>query len=246
MAAAGFVDACRTAGVLILTHRRLLVDQFQRDLRRAGLWPAPAGPRSTAAGASPSLPPVTVETYAWFIKHHQDLDPDAYAVVLCDEAHTALGERPGAIRRFSKPTYIGMTATDQLLQKHVSDVFPAEIADFPLADGRGARRGRAAPPRSSAPDRTAATVAIVGGDFDQGELAAALDLDPLNWPPPTTTRSASATAGIIHAPVSSTPSAWRGRRGRSGAGQCCSGRSTPARPRRDARGLRARRRPTCP
>ena len=43
VAAAGFVDACRTAGVLILTHRRLLVDQFQRDLQRAGLRPAPVG-----------------------------------------------------------------------------------------------------------------------------------------------------------------------------------------------------------
>src|SRR5207247_4837773 len=28
IAAAGFVDAARTTGVLILTHRRLLVDQF--------------------------------------------------------------------------------------------------------------------------------------------------------------------------------------------------------------------------
>ncbi len=89
---------------------------------------------------------MTVETYAWFIKHHQDLDPDAYAVVLCDEAHTALGERTSAsIRKFSKPTYIGMTATDQLLQKHVSDVFPAEIADFPLSDA--VRRGVVAPLR---------------------------------------------------------------------------------------------------
>ena len=39
VAAAGFVDACRTAGVLILTHRRLLVDQFQRDLREQGYGP---------------------------------------------------------------------------------------------------------------------------------------------------------------------------------------------------------------
>src|ERR671934_267538 len=33
IAAAGFVDAARSLGVLILTHRRLLVSQFQRDLR---------------------------------------------------------------------------------------------------------------------------------------------------------------------------------------------------------------------
>src|SRR6187200_1537005 len=32
IAAAGFVEAARHLGVLILTHRRLLVDQFRRDL----------------------------------------------------------------------------------------------------------------------------------------------------------------------------------------------------------------------
>jgi ribonuclease E len=180
VAAAGFVDACRTAGVLILTHRRLLVDQFQRDLREQGY-----GPRLWAAidrgRRIPEPPPVTVETYAWFIKHHQDIDPDAYAVVLCDEAHTALGERTSAsIRKFSKPTYIGMTATDQLLQKHVSDVFPAEIADFPLSDA--VRRGVVAPLRCLRvrPGASLRNVPVVGGDFDQGLLAAALDHEALN------------------------------------------------------------------
>src|SRR5437763_1718233 len=36
IAAAGFVEAARTLGVLILTHRRLLVSQFQRDLTDEG------------------------------------------------------------------------------------------------------------------------------------------------------------------------------------------------------------------
>src|SRR5262249_27820810 len=36
IAAAGFVEAARTEGVLILTHRRLLVDQFKRDLTDGG------------------------------------------------------------------------------------------------------------------------------------------------------------------------------------------------------------------
>ena len=40
VAAAGFVEACRTVGVLILTHRRLLVDQFMRDLKEQGYGPA--------------------------------------------------------------------------------------------------------------------------------------------------------------------------------------------------------------
>jgi len=36
VAAAGFVDAAKITGVLILTHRRLLVEQFKRDLKAHG------------------------------------------------------------------------------------------------------------------------------------------------------------------------------------------------------------------
>src|SRR5262245_33064955 len=36
IAAAGFVEAARTVGVLILTHRRLLVTQFNRELKEEG------------------------------------------------------------------------------------------------------------------------------------------------------------------------------------------------------------------
>src|SRR5438093_100211 len=36
IAAAGFVEAGRTLGILILTHRRLLVSQFTRDLKTEG------------------------------------------------------------------------------------------------------------------------------------------------------------------------------------------------------------------
>ena len=180
VAAAGFVDACRTVGVLILTHRRLLVDQFMRDLKEQGY-----GPRLISAIEKgkrlPKVPPVTIETYAWFIKHADDINPDAYGVVICDEAHPALGERTAAtIRRFRRPTYIGMTATDQLLQKHVGDVFPAEVADFPLADA--VRRGVVAPLRSVRvkPGASLRNVPVVGGDYDQRLLAEALDHDALN------------------------------------------------------------------
>ena len=180
VAAAGFVEACRTVGVLILTHRRLLVDQFMRDLKEQGY-----GPRLIAAIEKgkrlPRQPPVTIETYAWFIKHAADIHPDAYGVVICDEAHTALGERTAAtIRRFSRPIYIGMTATDQLLQKHVGDVFPAEVADFPLADA--VRRGVVAPLRALRvkPGASLRNVPVVGGDYDQRALAEALDHEALN------------------------------------------------------------------
>ena len=83
-------------------------------------------------------------------------------------------------RRLDSPTYIGMTATDQLLQKHVSDVFPVEIDDFPLADA--VREGVVAPLRAIRvkPGASVKRVRIVGGDYDQRELAGALDHDAVN------------------------------------------------------------------
>src|SRR5213079_2926078 len=72
IAAAGFVEAARTLGVLILTHRRLLVTQFHRELTAEGY-----GERFTDAvekGQSVPRPnPVTVQTYAWFARHWDDL-----------------------------------------------------------------------------------------------------------------------------------------------------------------------------
>src|SRR5439155_2422497 len=68
IAAAGFVEAARTLGVLILTHRRLLVSQFNRELTAEGY-----GDRFTPAiekGKEPPLrSPVTIQTYAWFARH---------------------------------------------------------------------------------------------------------------------------------------------------------------------------------
>jgi ribonuclease E len=180
IAAAGFVEAARTTGVLILTHRRLLVDQFTRDLTKEGYGGRLHGP-VLRGETVPQTPPLTINTYSWFIKHAASIREDLYGVVVCDEAHTALGDKTAAaIRSFSEPVYIGMTATDQLLQKHVGDVFPAEVADFPLAEA--VRRGVVAPLRCSRvrPIASLRSVEIVGGDFDQSQLAAALDLDPLN------------------------------------------------------------------
>src|SRR4051794_25224636 len=180
IAAAGFVEAARTTGVLILTHRRLLVDQFTRDLDKEG-YGGRMHPPVMTGDTTPGTPPLTINTYSWFIKHADQVKDDVYGVVVCDEAHTALGDKTAAaIRRMSEPIYIGMTATDQLLQKHVGDVFPAEVADLPLAEA--VRRGVVAPLRCVRvkPIASLRTVEIVGGDFDQGQLATALDLDPLN------------------------------------------------------------------
>ena len=104
IAAAGFVEAARTLGVLILTHRRLLVQQFNRDLTEEGY-----GDRFTDAIMRGQKPPrenpITIQTYAWFARH-DEISRDAYHLVIADEAHTALGEKtsPRSARTTSRST----------------------------------------------------------------------------------------------------------------------------------------------
>ena len=167
IAAAGFVEAARTMGVLILTHRRLLVSQFNRELTEEGYGDRLA-PAVTRGEQAPRGDLITVQTYAWFARHVKDLERGVYHLVICDEAHTALGEKTStAIRTLTEPVYIGMTATEQLIAKQVSDVFPASVDDLPLQDA--ARRGLIAPLRNLRVPPAAAinSVPIVGGDFEE-------------------------------------------------------------------------------
>ncbi|HEY8406562.1 MAG TPA: DEAD/DEAH box helicase family protein [Gaiellaceae bacterium] len=200
IAAAGFVEAARTLGVLILTHRRLLVSQFTRDLTTEGY-----GDRLTEAIEKGKEPhgqnPLTIQTYAWFARHVGSLSRDAYQLVICDEAHTALGEKTSAaIRSMPEPIYIGMTATEELIAKQVSDVFPASVDDLPLQDA--ARRGLIAPLRDLRVPPVAAinSVPIVGGDFDQDILAKTLDHQALNQAAASLYRDRfDNTPGIVYA-----------------------------------------------
>jgi len=185
VAAVGFIDATRTGGVLILTHRRNLVEQFIGEISDRGykerLRPPLLDGRDDAEG------PVTVETYQWFVRNHKKVS-DAYSIVICDEAHTALGEKTSAcIRAWTGPVFIGMTATGALIARHVADLFPTQTSRFDLA--QAARRGVIAPLRCiripPGPGvRTIAKVPLRKGevdqDFDQEELAALLDQEPFN------------------------------------------------------------------
>ncbi|MBA3402851.1 MAG: DEAD/DEAH box helicase family protein [Actinobacteria bacterium] len=200
IAAAGFVEAARQLGILILTHRRLLVSQFTRDLTTEGY--ADRFTDAVLEGApAPRKDPITIQTYAWFARHGAELDADVYHFVLCDEAHTALGEKTSAaIRAFHEPLYIGMTATEQLIAKQVSDVFPASVDDLPLADA--ARRGLIAPLRCMRVPPAAAinSVPIIGGDFEERALAAALDHEALNQAAASLYRERfGTTPGIVYA-----------------------------------------------
>ena len=89
--------------------------------------------------------PVTVETYQWFVRNAGKVS-DAYTIVICDEAHTALGEKTSAaIRQWKGPVFVGMTATGALIARHVTDLFPTQTSRFDLA--QAARRGVIAPLR---------------------------------------------------------------------------------------------------
>jgi ribonuclease E len=185
VAALGFVEGSRTGGTLILTHRRNLVDQFLGELKDRGyakrISPPLLGQQDRADG------PVTVETYQWFVRNSGNVS-DAYTIVICDEAHTALGEKTSAsIRRWQGPVFIGMTATGALIARHVTDLFPTQTSRFDLA--QAARRGVIAPLRDiripPGPNvRTLANVPLRKGevdqDFDLEELAALLDQGPFN------------------------------------------------------------------
>src|SRR6476646_6082461 len=183
----GFVEASRTGGVLILTHRRNLVDQFLGELHDRGYGDRESPALLDNAGTDRSDGPVTVETYQWFVRNAGRIS-DAYTIVICDEAHTALGEKTSAaIRAWTGPIFIGMTATGALIARHVTDLFPTQTSRFDLA--QAARRGVIAPLRCiripPGPGvRTIAKVPLRRGDvdveFDQEMLAELLDQLPFN------------------------------------------------------------------
>jgi ribonuclease E len=185
VAALGFVEASRTGGILILTHRRNLVDQFHSELRERGYSTRISRP--LLKGEDSVKGPVTVETYQWFVRNAGKIS-SAYTIVICDEAHTALGEKTsGAIRAWTGPIFIGMTATGALIARHVTDLFPTQTSRFDLA--QAARRGVIAPLRCvrispGVGVRTIAKVPLRRGEvdteFDQEELAALLDQLPFN------------------------------------------------------------------
>jgi hypothetical protein len=185
VAALGFVEGSRTGGILILTHRRNLVDQFNGELRDRGYRDRIHAPLLDGHDAANG--PVTVETYQWFVRNAGRIS-DTYTIVICDEAHTALGEKTSAaIRRWSGPIFIGMTATGALIARHVTDLFPTQTSRFDLA--QAARRGVIAPLRCvripPGPGvRTIAKVPLRRGEvdteFDQEMLAELLDQTPFN------------------------------------------------------------------
>ncbi len=193
---------------------------------------------------------MTVETYQWFVRNAGRIS-DAYTIVICDEAHTALGEKTSAaIRAWTGPIFIGMTATGALIARHVTDLFPTQTSRFDLA--QAARRGVIAPLRClripPGPGvRTIAKVPLRRGDvdveFDQEMLAELLDQLPFNLAIADLYKTRfNGVPGVVYAAgvrhAYNVAEAFREvgikRRGRVG-------RDAQARAGRDPRALRARR-----
>src|SRR5918992_792312 len=100
------------------------------------------GPDEPPAGG-----PVTVETYQWFVRNAGKVS-DAYTIVICDEAHTALGEKTSAsIRQWSGPVFVGMTATGALIARHVTDLFPTQTSRWRTSTRRASTACRASSTR---------------------------------------------------------------------------------------------------
>jgi type I site-specific restriction endonuclease len=161
------------------------VDQFLGELRDRGYSTRISRP--LLKGEDSVKGPVTVETYQWFVRNAGKIS-SAYTIVICDEAHTALGEKTSAaIREWTGPIFIGMTATGALIARHVTDLFPTQTSRFDLA--QAARRGVISPLRCvrispGVGVRTIAKVPLRRGEvdteFDQDELAKLLDQQPFN------------------------------------------------------------------
>ena len=144
-------------GVLILTHRRLLVDQFHRDLTTEGYGDrltdaiergqgAAARPTRSRSRPTPGSRATPTSSRA-----------SAYQLVICDEAHTALGEKTSAaIRSFSGAD----------LHRHDRDRAADREAGLRRLPGLG-RRPAAHRRRAPRPDRAAALPARPAGRRDQ-------------------------------------------------------------------------------
>ena len=97
VAALGFIEGSRTGGVLILTHRRNLVDQFIGEISDRGYKDRLSPP--LLGTDRPPLRPGHRRDVPVVRPQRRAKISDAYAIVICDEAHTALGEKTSACIR---------------------------------------------------------------------------------------------------------------------------------------------------
>lgn len=164
--------AALDGSTLILVPRRNLADQTVAALARH----FPSVPTTPEGPEFAGLPGVTISTYQAALRHETEMSWDDVDLLICDEAHTALGARTRRmLDRASKGIAVGFTATGATTTGHVEQVFGPVATTL---DRQSAiERGILCPLRSLRVERSIdlTDVAKVRGDFDQASLGRALD-----------------------------------------------------------------------
>lgn len=158
--------------VLILVPRRNLAEQTRLAFTR--FFPTvtvhPEGLEMVGRAG------VTISTYQAALRHQGDMNWEAVRLLICDEAHTALGAQTRKmLDRAENAIVVGFTATGSTTTGHVEQIFGPVAATL---DRQSAiDRGILCPLRSLRVERDVdlSDVAKVRGDFDQGSLGRALD-----------------------------------------------------------------------
>jgi superfamily II DNA or RNA helicase len=156
--------------VVILVHRQELVDQTCRTLHAFGVAHG-----VIAAGRTPDRTlPVQVASVQTYVRRLDFFKP---ALIIADEAHHATaGSWRKVITHHPQARILGVTATPERLDgKGLGEVFDELIRGPEVKDL--IRGGHLAPPLYYAPPQAAdlTGISIKRGDFDQREIAAAMD-----------------------------------------------------------------------
>jgi len=121
-------------------------------------------------------PGVAICTYQAALRHAERINWDDVTLLVCDEAHTALGAQTRLmLDRAKNAIVVGFTATGATTTGHVEQIFGPVATTLDRASA--IERGILCPLRSLRVERAVdlSDVARVRGDFDQGSLGRALD-----------------------------------------------------------------------
>ncbi len=121
-------------------------------------------------------PGVAICTYQAALRHATTIRWDEVTLLVCDEAHTALGAQTRLmLDRATNAVIVGFTATGQTTTGHVEQIFGPVATTLDRASA--IERGILCPLRSLRVERAVdlSDVTRVRGDFDQGSLGRALD-----------------------------------------------------------------------
>ncbi|MFN8110215.1 MAG: DEAD/DEAH box helicase family protein [Thermoleophilia bacterium] len=156
----------------VLVPRRNLAEQTMAQFKRH----FPSVPVHAEGPDSVGRPGVAICTYQAALRHAERMDWESLSLLICDEAHTALGAQTRRLLdRATNAVVVGFTATGSTTTGHVEQIF-GPVATT-LDRGSAIERGILCPLRSLRVERAVdlSEVTRVRGDFDQGSLGRALD-----------------------------------------------------------------------